>query len=282
MNLIPLIKGTKKVKPSPFAGTMADMTFKEIEQAALGGSAVLLPISAIEEFGPHLPIGTNAFLTHHLCRKIQEKLWQQKKNPVIAPPIFWGRNHSTGSFPGSFNLRSQTMINLLLDILADLMRWEFNNIIAVNIQGDPQHNTALLQAVQQARNEKINVFYLLPDQSLGQYNLSGAEDFLIPYNMPSFSTSSMYVDLHAGTFETSWLSAVYPEYVKTSIVTTLQSTKTTPDEASVWSKGWDEVRRAFPLGYCGDPSRVEVKKAQEFEAKLIEQIVGAILQKGCI
>ncbi len=281
LSLIPFMKRDKK--SPPLTGSMSDMTYKEIEQAATGGSAVLIPVSAIEEYGPHLPIGTNTYLTNHICLKLQENLWQQhEKYTIIAPPVFWGRNHSTGSFPGSFNLKSQTMIHLLLDILSDIMRWGFSTMIIVNIHGDPQHNSAIIQAIKQARTEGINVLTLIPDQSLGQYNLTGTEDFAIPYNMPSFTSPSLYVDLHAGTFETSWMSAVFPDHVRTSLAKTLQSTKTTVDEAAVWSKGWDDVKKAYPLGYCGNPSRIEVKKAREFESKLIEQITGAILLKGCI
>jgi len=281
MSFISSLKKDKKQNPPLFA-SMIDMTYKELEQAAAGGAAVLFPISALEEYGPHLPIGTNTYLTNHLCLKLQENLWQHEKQSIIAPPLFWGRNHATGSFPGSFNLKSQTMINLLLDILSDISRWGFNTIILVNIHGDPQHYSVIIQTVQQARNSGINTLTLVPNQSLGQYNLTGTEDFAIPYNMPAFTSPALYVDLHAGTFETSWLTAVYPDHVRTALAKTLQSTKTTVDEASVWSKGWDDVKRAFPLGYCGNPSRIEIKKAKEFETKLVEQMTGAILLKGCL
>ncbi|RNC29921.1 MAG: Creatinine amidohydrolase [Candidatus Dichloromethanomonas elyunquensis] len=280
-NLVPLAKGNKKQSP-PLPASMMDMTFKEIEQAATGGGTVLLPISAIEEYGPHLPVAANTYLTNRICLKLREKLWEQKKNCVIGPPLFWGRNYSTGSFPGSFNLKSQTLVNLLLDILSDFTRWGFGTIILVNIHGDPHHNTAIIQAVKLARNEKSNVFFLVPQQSLPQYNLTEAENFAIVYNMPAFTSPSLYVDLHAGTFETSWMTAAFPDLVNTKLAKHLQSTKTTLDEAAVWSKGWDEVKRAFPLGYCGNPSRTEVKNAKEFESNIVEQMASAILLKGCL
>ncbi|NLI92415.1 MAG: creatininase family protein [Peptococcaceae bacterium] len=280
-NLFPLVKGNKKQSP-PVTGFMTDMTYKEIEQSAIGGAAVLFPISAIEEYGPHLPVATNTYLTNHLCLKLREYLWQREKHCVIAPPLFWGKNYSTGSFPGSFNLKSQTMVNLLLDILSDLLRWGFGSVILVSIHGDPHHNNSIIQAVRQARNDRANVFFLVPNQSLSQYNLAEAENFVIAYNMPAFTSPSLYVDLHAGTFETSWMSAVFPEHVNTELAKHLQSTQTTLDEAVVWSKGWDEVKKAFPLGYCGNPSRIEIKKAKEFELKLVEQMSGAILLKGCL
>jgi creatinine amidohydrolase len=280
-SFLPFGQGNKKQRPV-LPAAMTDMTYKEIEQAAAGGASVLLPVSAIEEYGPHLPIGTNTYLTNHLCLALQEKLRQQEKNLVIAPPLFWGRNHSTGSFPGSFNLKSQTMISLLLDILSDLLRWEFASIILVNIHGDPQHNLAIIQALKQARSESANIFLLVPNQSLSQYGLSEAENLVIAYNMPAFASPSLYVDLHAGTFETSWMSADFPEHVRTALAKNLQSTKTTIDEAAVWAKGWDDVKRAFPLGYCGNPSRIETKKIKDFETKLVEQMTGAILLKGCL
>jgi creatinine amidohydrolase/Fe(II)-dependent formamide hydrolase-like protein len=47
---------------SIFEGTMADMTFPEIESAAAHSAVVLIPIAVIKAYGPHLCLGTDAYI----------------------------------------------------------------------------------------------------------------------------------------------------------------------------------------------------------------------------
>lgn len=77
---------------SVFEGTMADMSYPQIEAAIRKHAAVLLPVSVMEEHGPHLCTGTDMYLTGVVCRKIRETLMEQGHNTVIAPPVYWGVN----------------------------------------------------------------------------------------------------------------------------------------------------------------------------------------------
>ena len=47
---------------------------------------------------------------------------------LIAPPFYWGINTATGSFPGSFSSREETVINVLWDAMASLKRWGLENV----------------------------------------------------------------------------------------------------------------------------------------------------------
>ena len=48
---------------SIFQDTMVDMTYPQIEEAIENGACALLPISVVEEHGPHLCTGTDIYLT---------------------------------------------------------------------------------------------------------------------------------------------------------------------------------------------------------------------------
>ena len=47
---------------------------------------------------------------------------------LIAPPYYWGINHCTGAFPGSFSLREETMKSVLFDIFNNLNNFGFKRI----------------------------------------------------------------------------------------------------------------------------------------------------------
>ena len=44
----------------------------------------------------------------------------------------------------------------------------------------------------------------------------------------------------------------------------LESSKTTPELFSIWTKGGTEARKVTPLGYCGNPSNIDLKDAKKF------------------
>ncbi len=46
---------------SIFQGTMADMTYQQVEEASKQRLPVLFPIAVIEEHGPHMCLGTDTY-----------------------------------------------------------------------------------------------------------------------------------------------------------------------------------------------------------------------------
>ena len=102
---------------SVFKGTMAEMSYPQIEAAIQQQAAVLLPVSVIEEHGPHLCTGTDMYLTGVVCRKIRDELQQQGKSTVIAPPFYWGINsitcllYTSRARPASPLYRRQTILS---------------------------------------------------------------------------------------------------------------------------------------------------------------------------
>lgn len=76
---------------SIFQNTMVDMTYPQIEEEIKKGACALLPISVVEEHGPHLCTGTDIYLTQAVCVKIKQQLNAMGK-PVIIAPSFTGES----------------------------------------------------------------------------------------------------------------------------------------------------------------------------------------------
>ncbi|MCJ7582652.1 MAG: creatininase family protein, partial [Candidatus Aminicenantes bacterium] len=51
---------------SIFQETMADMTWQEVEKAAAEGAVILTNTSVIEEHGPHMDCGIDAYLGYQM------------------------------------------------------------------------------------------------------------------------------------------------------------------------------------------------------------------------
>ncbi|MFI4988252.1 MAG: creatininase family protein, partial [Alphaproteobacteria bacterium] len=105
---------------SVFHETMADMTFPELEAAARDGAVTLWGLGVIEQHGPHLPLATDVYVPQATLRRARQLLAARGIASVIVPPFYWGVNHVTGRFPGSFEVRPAVMVELMTDVFRSL------------------------------------------------------------------------------------------------------------------------------------------------------------------
>lgn len=76
-------------------------------------SVVVIPVGSVEQHGPHLPLGVDAFIPYHLGLRLAARL------PVLVTPPIWYAGPSdpvSGGgqrFPGTLALRGTTLIELI-------------------------------------------------------------------------------------------------------------------------------------------------------------------------
>ena len=248
---------TGKEGYSIFHGTMADMTWPEVEQAVKAKAIVLLPIAVIEEHGPHIGLGADTYLTYHACKTVRSELEKRGVRAIVAPPFYWGINTSTGSFPGSFTVRKETMKAVLYDIHASLQKWGFTQVVSLNLHGDQDHCVAILEAIQEIRKElRMEASGICSEPALGRFGLTGQEPGLIVQKEPAFAG---YRDTHAGAAETGAMLTHFPDQVNLELARTLQ-----PQEGF------------SPLGYWGAPAKFDVEAARQFDEARYRMTADAI------
>ncbi|MEQ8155572.1 MAG: creatininase family protein [Clostridiaceae bacterium] len=254
---------------SIFSDTMVDMTYTQIEVASKKNIPILFPIAVIEEHGPHMCLGTDTYLTYDFCKKLKKELANYNIDSLIAPPFYWGVNSITNGFPGSFVVKSETMMTIVLELLENLKAWGFDNIFLFNFHGDYKHIQTIFEVAKKAYNEQnIGAYFVAQDLVFRIAGLSGKEPNVIeiPTNQQS---SSQYIDIHAGSFETSWMVKNFPDLVDINQAGNLKSSFTSIKDLKTWLQGGQKAREITPLGYCGNPSEINVEKAAEIEQELI-------------
>lgn len=261
---------------SIFSETMADMTYQEIEKSAKNRSIVLFPIAVIEEHGPHMCLGTDAYLTYNFCRILKRRLYELKIEALIAPPYYWGINVVTNGFPGSFTVKPETMISILCDLLGCLKSWGFENIFLFNFHGDFKHSLTIIDVAKRAYEELgVGAYFIVPDHFLKRAGLPEKKPYLIVRQTKPVPPSE-YFDLHAGGSETSLMIKNFPDLVNVDLAKTLKSSKTTLEGLKVWRHGGEMAKEVTPLGYCGDPSKIDMEEAKVFEEEMIEDVAKRI------
>lgn len=264
---------------SIFHGTMADMTFPEIMQAAADRAVVLWGLGVIEQHGPHLPLGTDVYMPIALLRQVRELLQARGIGSIIMPPFYWGVNHVSGLFPGTFEVRPQIMVELMVDLIKSLKKDSFSTLFCVSGHGDALHNRTILDGVRRGADESgISAYFVGAPSFFQRLGIEPSDPHVLA-TASEVERKSQYFDVHAGSFETSSMWASYPELVRTEILSTLKSTDFGIDDLMEWRKGREHARRKTPLGYLGDPAASDPELGARMMAEHAELVAGAIAEK---
>jgi len=263
---------------SVLAGTLAEMTYVELETAARNGAVALWALGAIEEHGPHLPLATDVYVPTAQLRKAQEKLASQKISSVIVPAYYWGVNNVTGAFPGSIHIRPEIMTELMTDVFRSLARAGFKEIFCITGHYDAAHGRALIEAVRRANQAGIIKANFVVPKPLGiRLGLrEGEPGFLLIE--PSTGPAPVHPDLHAGEGETSAILAIAPDLVHKDLAAKLRATDLTTNDIEEWRKGQERAKEITPQGYLGAPARADANTGAariELEGRRIAEAIAA-------
>jgi creatinine amidohydrolase len=265
---------------SIFHETMADMTFPEIVQAAADRAVVLWGLGVIEQHGPHLPLATDVYMPAALLRRVRELLRVKGVSSVIMPPFYWGVNHVTGMFPGSFEVRPQIMIELMVDLIKSVKKDSFSTLFCVSGHGDALHNRTILEGIRRGAGESgLKAYFVGAPSFFKRIGVDPADPHLLP-TAAEIERKSASFDVHAGAFETSPMWAIYPDLVRKDLLPGLRPTDFTAEDMAEWRKGRDNALRKTPQGYLGDPAASDPEMGARMMAEHAVIVADAIAAKA--
>lgn len=278
---------------SIFEGTIADMTWPAVEEAARGNAVLLVPIAVIEQHGPHLPLATDTYGAYFLCSRVRTELIGANIPTVMAPPYYFGMNPTTGMFPGSLHISRPTMLAVLTELFLNYGQWGFKRQFIINHHGDPTHNDTIMEAIRTARDRGIDAVYTMGGFARQFIEEAYAAAFHKPLPLPEAALiradeseatarfreriTKSDLHIHAEEFETSLIMRWYPELLDRGVdVSGLEPVLPTPAQfgEAINQGKWRELS---PLGYIGDPS-VATPENGELYALAAADIAKAIVE----
>jgi len=174
---------------------LAQHTWKEIEALSKDPGVVVLPIGAIEQHGPHLPVWTDAKIAEETVRGAFEKL-PQSVAAWHLPVQSYGKSNEHTGYAGTIALSASTLMAVVRDIAAGLHKSGFKRLMFFNAHGG---NKALLEMM--CRDLRAE-FGLLCFLAQGQ-----ADNSKLPALEQRFG-------IHANTVETALMLHLTPDLVK--------------------------------------------------------------------
>lgn len=187
---------------------MAEMSWPAFEAKTKAKAPFFLPVGATEQHGPHLPLGTDAFLPTRIAADVAVRT-----GGAVAPTIPYGyksqpRSGGGQAFPGTTSLSAQTLTLVVRDVLHDLGLHGVRRFVVVN--GHVENTWPIIEgidlALRELRRDGIDEAVAL---RLEYWDFVRPEtlDRLFPDGYPG-------IDLeHASLLETSMMLLVRPDLV---------------------------------------------------------------------
>lgn len=206
---------------------------------------LILPVGAVTQHGPHLPLGTNTYITDRVATRVSEEC-----RTLRAPTFSYGAWTATQeSYAGATGVRRKTLHRALNELLAS---WEDHGIqefFILTAHQQESHLDALLMAMtSSAVTTVVNLFTI------------DASDLV----------EGSPLSEHGGELETSLMLHLAPELVE------LDQAADVPADPRTYRK-YAHGRAATPppgsRGTLGFPSRATARKGEALFIRYVQALV---------
>ena len=216
----------------------------------------LLPVGAIEQHGPHLPLDIDAYDAAYLAEKTAEACTDPR--PIVLPLVTYGVSYHHEDFSGTLSLSPDTLSALVYEIGMEAARNGITKLVIVNGHGG---NIPSLQFAAQKINRDSHIFTCVETGETSEKDMQ--------------ELSETPGDVHAGEIETSTSLAIRPESVHMDRIKKFVPKFSSKylDFSSKRSVEWyARVSRISKSGTLGDPTKATVEKGEKMWKAMIKHL----------
>lgn len=94
----------------------------------------LLPVAAVEQHGPHLPLATDALINEGLLAALRQKP-QRSFRTLVLPALTIGHSLEHRSFAGTLSIAAETLLATWLDVGRSVARAGLRKLVLLNTHG---------------------------------------------------------------------------------------------------------------------------------------------------
>ncbi len=241
---------------------LAQLTWEEVRDLDRSRTIVVLPVGAIEAHGPHLPLDTDVVIAGAMARAGAKRLGARDRVVLILPALAYTPASFGAAFHGTLSISGVTVTALVVDLARSLTDHGFGVLAIANAHLDPEHLTALHEAVTLARADRL-LPIVFPDLTRRPWGSRlGAE----------FKSGAC----HAGQFETSIVLHEKADAVRDEVRQSLTPNPQSLSEAIQRGKS-TFAEAGGPRAYFGDPAAATAHEG----TRLIETL-GTILEEAVL
>ena len=241
-----------------------NLTTKEISKLSRN-TIIVVPFSAIEQHGPHLPVSTDKIILDRILEKLSKKN-HKNKDFVILPNFSIGSSSEHSDFEGTLSVNSLNYISFCINYLESIFSKKFYKFLFLNSHGG---QTSHIEIIAKELKTKFNKSKIV---KANYFLFSGYENII--------STNELTYGYHGGDFETSLMLYLAKEKVR---VNKIFKEKLSPDYNSNKIIGFEkniklqwDTQNISKSGIIGNPqnsSSIKGQKITKVAISTIEKII---------
>lgn len=222
---------------------------REIRAALAQRSLVYLPLGTYEWHGEHLPVGLDGLTAHGLCLAAA-----RRGGGLVLPPLYYGTGGGHAEYPWTIMAGADEIRPLLRQTLSRLAAFEVGAVVILSghFAGEQIEMIRGLEAEWAGSGDRMRVRALAVSMATG---LALAPD-------------------HAARFETTLLSALWPDRVHLDLLPALaEAPSIDPDGNEMGAQRHDPAHPLFGI-FGPDPRRFDPAEAIPLRDAMIEWLLG--------
>ena len=239
---------------------LAELTWPQARTRFRETDIALLPVGAIEQHGPHLPLDTDAWDADHLARLVAEAC--AEPHPLVLPLIAYGVSYSHEDFSGTLGVSPEALARIVYDVGMSAARHGITKLVILNGHGG---NVPTLQFAAQTINRDAHIFTCVDTGETSDADVAEIAE------TPG--------DVHAGEIETSTSLATRPELVRMD-----KARRFVPrfpsrymDFGAARHVEWfAHTARISPSGVLGDPTKASREKGRRIWSLMAKNLVSFV------
>ncbi len=179
----------------------ADLTTRDFSRLDAASTIAVLPVAAVEQHGPHLPVSVDATLVDGVIAAALPRL------PATLPVLFLptqqvGKSNEHSRFPGTLTLSAETLMRVWMELGECVARAGIRKLVLFNSHGG---QVSLMDIV--GRDLRVKHDLIVYSVNWFTLPLGDAVEGLFPAEEHRFG-------IHGGDVETSMMLALRPQFVE--------------------------------------------------------------------
>lgn len=249
-------------------GYWQELTTADLGRLDAERTVALLPVAAVEQHGPHLPLGTDAIINDAIVRTALPRIGADLAL-VVLPAQTVGLSPEHTSFAGTLSVRDTTLLEAWTDLGRSVARTGLRKLIVFNTHGGQK---TLVDLVAMRLRSELGMLAVR-----ATYFAFGA--------LPGvFDPAETTHDIHAGEVETSLMLHVRPDLVRTDALadfTGLPAALAARNRLLGAEKpvgiGW-RAEDLHASGACGNAARADGRRGAQHLEYLADRLAALVAE----
>ena len=236
---------------------LGEMTWLQARERFRETDIALLPVGAVEQHGPHLPLDIDAWDAEYMSRTVAARCSDPK--PLVLPLVPYGVSYHHDDYPGTLSVGPDTLAQFVYEIGMAAARHGVCKLVIINGHGG---NAPALQLAAQKINRDAKIFTCVDTGETSDIDVE--------------ALAETRNDVHAGEIETSTALATRPYLVdENKLVASVPEFSSRYLEFSSGSsvEWYEHTARISEFGVLGDPTKATREKGERMWQIMIGHMV---------